>query len=68
FRLLANRDWEVRLKHIYKEDNHLADYLAGKGHNLGLGKHSVDLSDSELQRWARYDEVRSTERRLIPIL
>ncbi|CAN1769581.1 hypothetical protein LINPERHAP1_LOCUS11324 [Linum perenne] len=43
FRLLANQDWEVRLKHIYKEDNHLADYLAGKGHNLGLGKHSVDL-------------------------
>ncbi|CAN1794637.1 hypothetical protein LINPERHAP1_LOCUS20370, partial [Linum perenne] len=27
------RDWEVKVKHVYREANHAADYLANLGHN-----------------------------------
>ncbi|CAN1162617.1 hypothetical protein LINPERHAP2_LOCUS24598 [Linum perenne] len=63
-KLLSQTDG-LNHQHIYREGNHLADYLAGKGHLLGMGRHTVDITDRDLQYWARYDEVVSIERRLI---
>ncbi|CAN0824400.1 hypothetical protein LINGRAPRIM_LOCUS1646 [Linum grandiflorum] len=45
FHELLRRDWEVKLVHIYREGNLLADYLAGQGHNRPLRTHFVEMSD-----------------------
>ncbi|CAN0859752.1 Putative ribonuclease H protein At1g65750 [Linum grandiflorum] len=42
---LLQRDWEVKIIHIFREGNFLADHLAGQGHSRPLGTHSVDVSD-----------------------
>ncbi|CAA7051415.1 unnamed protein product [Microthlaspi erraticum] len=34
------RDWEVRISHVYREANHLADGLANYAFTLALGLHS----------------------------
>ncbi|CAN1182845.1 hypothetical protein LINPERPRIM_LOCUS31788, partial [Linum perenne] len=33
FRILMNQDWRVKLIHIFREGNFLADYLANMGHD-----------------------------------
>ncbi|CAN0872407.1 Putative ribonuclease H protein At1g65750 [Linum grandiflorum] len=43
---LLQQDWEVKIVHIFREGNFLADHLAGRGHSLSLGTHSVEVSDS----------------------
>ncbi|CAN1149368.1 hypothetical protein LINPERHAP2_LOCUS16983 [Linum perenne] len=32
-----NREWRVRVTHIYREGNFLTDYLANNGHEATLG-------------------------------
>ncbi|CAN1152147.1 hypothetical protein LINPERHAP1_LOCUS20563, partial [Linum perenne] len=34
-----NRDWKVRVSHIFKEGNQVVDLIAHLGHNLPLGNH-----------------------------
>ena len=36
-RELLLRDWEVRISHIYRETNHVVDFLASIGHSTPLG-------------------------------
>ncbi|CAN1139749.1 hypothetical protein LINPERPRIM_LOCUS23849 [Linum perenne] len=38
---MMTKDCSVRLKHIYREVNFMADHLANKGHNLTFGVHSL---------------------------
>ncbi|CAN1139751.1 hypothetical protein LINPERPRIM_LOCUS23849, partial [Linum perenne] len=41
FKNMMTKDCSVRLKHIYREVNFMADHLANKGHNLTFGVHSL---------------------------
>ncbi|CAN1804498.1 Putative ribonuclease H protein At1g65750 [Linum perenne] len=64
-RNLIQRSWQVSVKFIYREANHLADSLANKGHDLALGVHSIDSSESSVLYWAKYDLVGGSESRTI---
>ncbi|CAN1146097.1 Putative ribonuclease H protein At1g65750, partial [Linum perenne] len=55
FRDWATRNWDLRLKHIYREANQAADYLANIGHSLQRGCHSIPLSDCNLAYHVRSD-------------
>ncbi|CAI0451814.1 unnamed protein product [Linum tenue] len=57
FRELLGRDWEVVIRHIYREANFLADCLAHKGHLLYPGAFSVTCMDPDVERWLLYDSV-----------
>ncbi|CAN1146991.1 Putative ribonuclease H protein At1g65750 [Linum perenne] len=61
FMNLIRRNWQVSVKFIYWEANHLADSLANKGHDLDLGIHSIDSSESNVLYWAKYDLVGGSE-------
>ncbi|CAN1248314.1 Putative ribonuclease H protein At1g65750 [Linum perenne] len=65
FRDWMNRDWELRLKHIYREANQAADYLANFGHSLPRGCHSVPISDCNLAYHIRQDYMGISEPRLV---
>ncbi|CAN0855504.1 Putative ribonuclease H protein At1g65750 [Linum grandiflorum] len=39
-RELLDRNWLIKVEHIYREDNRVADYLAGLGHSLPFRVHS----------------------------
>ncbi|CAN1156946.1 hypothetical protein LINPERHAP2_LOCUS21247 [Linum perenne] len=60
-----SRDWEVTIKHVYREANHVVDYLASCGHSLPRGNHSIDTSDCNLAYYLRYDHMRISEPRLV---
>ncbi|CAN1225010.1 hypothetical protein LINPERPRIM_LOCUS2393 [Linum perenne] len=62
---LKSRQWDVWVTHIYLEGNRLAYYLAGKGQGLELDCHTIHTTDTDLQHWARYDNVGSSEGRVI---
>ncbi|CAN0906369.1 Putative ribonuclease H protein At1g65750, partial [Linum grandiflorum] len=62
---LIRRDWDVRINHIYREGNCLADYLAGRGHSLPLGTHNIAVSDPAVASWIAYDRLRSSQPRLV---
>ncbi|CAL1413874.1 unnamed protein product [Linum trigynum] len=57
FQALLRRDWDVRIIHIYREANFLADCLAHKGHSLTPGFHSVHVSDPDVCHWTMFDSV-----------
>ncbi|CAN1194412.1 Putative ribonuclease H protein At1g65750 [Linum perenne] len=65
FKNLIRRDWQVSVKFIYREANHLADSLANRGHDLVLGTHTIDISESNVLYWAKYDLVGGSESRII---
>ncbi|CAN0904536.1 Putative ribonuclease H protein At1g65750 [Linum grandiflorum] len=46
FRKLVTRNWSVRLRHVYREANQAADFLAALGHSLSFGSHEVTLCQS----------------------
>ncbi|CAN1725506.1 Putative ribonuclease H protein At1g65750 [Linum perenne] len=52
-------------KHIYREANFAADYLANLGQSLPLGVHVLDVPNSVLADWFRFDLVGSCTPRLI---
>ncbi|CAN1136722.1 Putative ribonuclease H protein At1g65750 [Linum perenne] len=49
FQRLKARDWETRLVHVYREANHLADYLANKGHSIPVGSTTLCSDDPEVK-------------------
>ncbi|CAN1320571.1 Putative ribonuclease H protein At1g65750 [Linum perenne] len=51
--------------HIYRESNHVADYLANVGHSCPLGFHSIEQSDPNFCYWLHYDQLGVSEVRLI---
>ncbi|CAN1752991.1 Putative ribonuclease H protein At1g65750 [Linum perenne] len=66
-RRYLQRPWTVSIKLIYREANHLADFLANKGHELALGTHSIDCLERGILYWANYDLVGGSETRLVAI-
>ncbi|CAN1188297.1 Putative ribonuclease H protein At1g65750 [Linum perenne] len=67
FRDWLRRDWEIKIRHVYREANFAADYLASRGHSLPRGSHYFDLSDSRLAHLIRYDCMGISEPRMILI-
>ncbi|CAN1331699.1 Putative ribonuclease H protein At1g65750 [Linum perenne] len=65
FRDLVARDWDVRLRHVYREGNHAADFLAGIGFSFPVGYHTIPPSDVNLGFHLRYDCFGISEPRLI---
>ncbi|CAN1193141.1 Putative ribonuclease H protein At1g65750 [Linum perenne] len=55
FRELWDRDWSVVVKHIYREGNHAVDHLAGLGYGYPFGSHMIQVTDSSLVYFFRYD-------------
>ncbi|CAN1147800.1 Putative ribonuclease H protein At1g65750 [Linum perenne] len=43
FQELKSRQWDVTIKHIYREANFAADFLANSGHELELGIYVLSL-------------------------
>ncbi|CAN1124680.1 Putative ribonuclease H protein At1g65750 [Linum perenne] len=64
-RELLRRDWEVRILHVYRESNHVTDYLANIGHSCPLGFHSIEQFDPNFCYWLHYDQLGVSEERLI---
>ncbi|CAN1826392.1 Putative ribonuclease H protein At1g65750 [Linum perenne] len=62
---LLHRDWEVTFKHVYREANHAAGFLANCGHSLPQGTHSIGLDNCNLSYYIRYDGMRISEPKLI---
>ncbi|CAN0922083.1 Putative ribonuclease H protein At1g65750 [Linum grandiflorum] len=58
FQRLLLRNWVVRLRHVYKEANNVADYLAKLGHSIALGSHEISLPNRKLSRWLQFDSLR----------
>ncbi|CAN1121952.1 Putative ribonuclease H protein At1g65750 [Linum perenne] len=65
FREWMGRDWILKLKHVYREANRVADYLANHGHTLPRGCHPIPISDCNVGYHARYDCKGISEPRLI---
>ncbi|CAN1166153.1 Putative ribonuclease H protein At1g65750 [Linum perenne] len=65
FRDWMNRDWVLRLKHVYREANRAADFLANLGHSMPRGCHEVPISDCNLAYHVRYDCMGISEPRLV---
>ncbi|CAN1161785.1 hypothetical protein LINPERHAP2_LOCUS24129 [Linum perenne] len=59
------REWIVDLKHVYREANHAADYLANLGRNTTRGAHEVHHDDCNLAYFIRYDCMGISEPRVI---
>ncbi|CAN1182976.1 Putative ribonuclease H protein At1g65750 [Linum perenne] len=64
-RRLLERRWRVRIIHIFREGNHLADHIANRGHDLNFGIHTMRLDDATIQQWARYDLMGCSETRRV---
>ncbi|CAN1185483.1 Putative ribonuclease H protein At1g65750, partial [Linum perenne] len=65
FQEWLQRDWEVKVIHVYREANQAADYLANLGHNTTRRVHTVDISDCILAYFVRYDCLGIYEPRVI---
>ncbi|CAH9063024.1 unnamed protein product [Cuscuta europaea] len=65
FRELLNRNWTVRVEHVYREGNRAADFLASLGHTLPIGVHSISNVDSRLSLHILYDLLGISQPRLI---
>ncbi|CAN1128007.1 hypothetical protein LINPERHAP2_LOCUS4361, partial [Linum perenne] len=64
-RELLHRGWEVRLRHVYREGNHVTDFLTGIGFLHPIGCHMIPTSYASLGHFLRYDCSSITETRLI---
>ncbi|CAN1255418.1 hypothetical protein LINPERPRIM_LOCUS8975, partial [Linum perenne] len=49
------RAWEVEITHIYREGNHVVDYLASIGHEMQLRAYNFPIFDPLLAYWSHYD-------------
>ncbi|CAN0830456.1 Putative ribonuclease H protein At1g65750 [Linum grandiflorum] len=65
FRQLCARDWEVRLKHVYREANVLADYIANIGHTLTIGNYEVGVRGNLMRHWMEHDILGVAQTRAI---
>ncbi|CAN1845039.1 Putative ribonuclease H protein At1g65750 [Linum perenne] len=67
FRELRTRDWSINIRHLYREGNKVADFLANRGHDFPFGSHSFPLSDCNLSYFLRYDCLGISEPRHVLI-
>ncbi|CAN1786718.1 Putative ribonuclease H protein At1g65750 [Linum perenne] len=65
FQELCKRDWEIRTRHVFREGNRAADFLAGLGSSYPLGTHPISVTDARLGLHLRYDCLGISEPRLI---
>ncbi|CAN1149154.1 Putative ribonuclease H protein At1g65750 [Linum perenne] len=65
FREMLDRDWMIKVEHIYREGNRAADYLAGIGHALPIGVHDVSSFDPCLSHHLLYDLLGISQTRLV---
>ncbi|CAL1414282.1 unnamed protein product [Linum trigynum] len=47
--------WLVRIEHVYREANYVADHLASVGHSLPIGVHGIQVPSSTLCYWLYFD-------------
>ncbi|CAN1191109.1 Putative ribonuclease H protein At1g65750 [Linum perenne] len=62
---LKNHDWRVSIKHIYREANKVADFLADQGYEFLFGTHLFPLVHCNLSYLLRYDCMGISKPRLI---
>ncbi|CAN1195143.1 hypothetical protein LINPERHAP2_LOCUS42952 [Linum perenne] len=55
FQELLTRNWEVRLRHVFREENFVANFLAGRGLAYQLSIHAIPNSDVNLDFHLRYE-------------
>ncbi|CAN1140912.1 Putative ribonuclease H protein At1g65750 [Linum perenne] len=65
FRELCRREWVVHIRHVYREANKVADFLASKGYEFPFGIHLFPMSNCSLGYFLRYDCFGLSEPRLI---
>lgn len=56
---LLKRDWHISIRHIYREANFAADFLAKKAGSLALGFHAFQEPPAGLGPWLCYDMYES---------
>ncbi|CAN1181551.1 Putative ribonuclease H protein At1g65750 [Linum perenne] len=64
---ILSQDWQVEIRHVYREANKAADFLASQGHMFPFGIHIFPLSDCNLGHILRYDCLGVSEPRFILI-
>ncbi|CAI0385762.1 unnamed protein product [Linum tenue] len=52
-------------RHVYREANFAADFLAAKGHLVDFGTHLFNVYDPELEHWLLHDIMGIPHDRLI---
>ncbi|CAN0878414.1 hypothetical protein LINGRAHAP2_LOCUS12458, partial [Linum grandiflorum] len=52
---LLDRDWTIKVEHIYQEGIRVADFLASRDHSLHIGVHSIPINDPTLSLYILYD-------------
>ncbi|CAN1835923.1 Putative ribonuclease H protein At1g65750 [Linum perenne] len=67
FRELRTLGWSINIRHVYREGNKVADFLANRGHDFPFGSHSFPLSDCNLSYFLRYDCLDISEPRHVLI-
>ncbi|CAN1762608.1 Putative ribonuclease H protein At1g65750, partial [Linum perenne] len=67
FQDLCQKDWEVIVKHTYREGNHASNYLASIGYDYPIGSHTVSISDCNLGYFLRLDLLGIEEPRMVLI-
>ncbi|CAN1229003.1 Putative ribonuclease H protein At1g65750, partial [Linum grandiflorum] len=65
FREMLDRDWLIKVEHIYREGNRAADYLAALVHSLPSGVYSISVVDHTLSLHILYDMLGISQSRLI---
>ncbi|CAN1195125.1 Putative ribonuclease H protein At1g65750 [Linum perenne] len=68
FQNLCRRDWIVNIRHIFREANKMADFLASRGYEFPFGIHLFPLSDCNLGHFLRYDCLGISETRLVTMI
>ncbi|CAN1853745.1 Putative ribonuclease H protein At1g65750 [Linum perenne] len=68
FQNLCRRDWIVNIRHIFREANKVADFLASRGFEFPFGIHLFPLSDCNLDHFLRYDCLGISEPRLVTMI
>ncbi|CAN0878912.1 Putative ribonuclease H protein At1g65750 [Linum grandiflorum] len=65
FRNLQARNWETRIKHVYREANVLADYIADLDHSQPVGSLALGVQDSLLRYWTEHDLLEVAQPRAV---
>ncbi|CAN1162572.1 Putative ribonuclease H protein At1g65750 [Linum perenne] len=64
---LCRREWVVSIRHVYREANRAADFLANRGHVFPYGVHHFPIVDCNLNYVLLYDSLGVSNPRLIAV-
>ncbi|CAN1162576.1 Putative ribonuclease H protein At1g65750 [Linum perenne] len=67
FQELCRREWVVSIRHVYREANRAADFLANRGHVFPYGVHHFPIVDCNLNYVLLYDSLGVSNPRLIAV-